>query len=44
VFIMPSGQQTLAVWFRSDDLYVLTVRPEYKQPRRLLRALMEATA
>lgn len=43
VFIMPSGRQTLAVWYGPADMYVLTVRPEYKQPRRLLRALIEAT-
>lgn len=44
VFIMPSGRQTLAVWYGPDEMFVLTVRPEYKQPRRLLRALVEATA
>lgn len=44
VFIMPSGRQTLAVWYGSKEMYVLTVRPEYAQPRRLLRALVEATA
>lgn len=44
VFIMPSGRQTLAVWYGNEEMYVLTVRPEYPQPRRLLRALVEATA
>ncbi|MGQ0434042.1 MAG: hypothetical protein ACT452_16750 [Microthrixaceae bacterium] len=44
VFIMPSGRQTLAVWYGSEEMYVLTVRPEYSQPRRLLRAMVEATA
>lgn len=44
VFIMPSGRQTLAVWYAADEMFVLTVRPEYTQPRRLLRALVEATA
>lgn len=44
VFIMPSGSQTLAVWYGTSEMYVLTVRPEYKQPRRLLRSLVESTA
>lgn len=44
VYIMPSGRQTLAVWYGTDEVFVLTVRPEYPQPRRLLRALVEATA
>lgn len=44
VFIMPSGRQTLAVWYGPGEMYVLTVRPEYKQPRRLLRTLIEATS
>lgn len=44
VYIMPSGRQTLAVWYGSEEMYVLTVRPEYPQPRRLLRAMVEATA
>lgn len=44
VFIMPSGRQTLAVWYGAEEMYVLTVRPEYEQPRRLLRELLEATA
>ena len=44
VYLMPSGRQTLGVWFVDDEMFVLTVRPEYEQPRRLVRALVEATA
>lgn len=42
VFITSTGRQTVGVWFDDNrNMFVLSVREEYEQPRGLLRALVD---
>lgn len=41
VYLTSTGRQTVAVWFDEDEnMYVLSIREEYEQPRSLLRNLV----
>ena len=35
------GGRSVAVWFNKKYLYILSVRDDYPQPRKLLRTVLE---
>lgn len=41
VYLTTGKQQSLAVWFRGDHMFLLGNREEYATPRSLLRELLE---
>ena len=41
VHVTTGNRQTIAVWFKGDDMLILSVRADYEQPRSLLRALLD---
>ena len=41
VYITQGAKQQVAAWFRGKDMYVLTMRQEFEQPRALLREALE---
>jgi hypothetical protein len=40
VYLTTGRRQAIAVWFRDRNLFILSMRDEYGQPRRLLRQLL----
>jgi hypothetical protein len=40
VYLTTGRRQSIAVWFRDSYLFILSMRDEYNQPRRLLRQLL----
>lgn len=42
VYLTTGKQQSLAVWFEDDYMFLLGTRDEYATPRTLLRALLES--
>lgn len=44
VYLTASARKRLALWFRGRDLYILTTREDYEQPRALLRAALQVGA
>jgi hypothetical protein len=41
VHVTTGNRQTIAVWFKGDDMLILSVRADYEQPRSLLRAVLD---
>lgn len=41
VFLTSGTRQRITVWFKGEYLFVLAVRDEFEQPRKLLRAALE---
>jgi hypothetical protein len=41
VYLTTGKSQSIAIWFRGRYLFVLAVRDDYDQPRRLLRRALE---
>ena len=41
VFLTQGTRQRIAVWFKGRDLFILSVRDDFEQPRALLREALE---
>lgn len=44
VYLTTGTKQSIAVWFKGDDLFVLASRADYDTPRTLLRRALELQA
>jgi hypothetical protein len=41
VWLTTGRRQSVAVWFRDKNLFILSIRDDYPQPRTLLRTVLE---